>query len=193
MLPPELTTERLVLDGLSARDADAFSAYRALPEVCRYQSFAPADAEDAARFIASVERAAWDVPGTWSQLAVRDRGSHTLVGDLGVHFVDEDQVEIGFTIAPAFQRTGLGTEAVRALLDHLFLAMGKHRVVASVDPRNKASVALLERIGMRREAHFRESLRFKGEWADDLVFAVLAGEWPRSAGRSAGGDRGLSG
>ena len=74
MQPPELTTERLVLDRLGARDAGAFCGYRALPEVCRCQSFAPADAGDAARFIASIERAVWGVPGTWSQLAVRERG-----------------------------------------------------------------------------------------------------------------------
>jgi RimJ/RimL family protein N-acetyltransferase len=63
------------------------------------------------------------------------------------------------------------------LLGYLFGPLQRHRVFASVDPRNKASVALPQRVGMRQEAHVRESLWFKGQWADDVVFAVLAREW----------------
>ena len=40
-----------------------------------------------------------------------------------------------------------------------------------------ASVALLERLGMRREGHLRESTWAKGEWTDDLVYALLHDEW----------------
>jgi hypothetical protein len=43
--------------------------------------------------------------------------------------------------------------------------------------RNAASVALLERLGMRREGHLRESTWAKGEWTDDLVYALLPDEW----------------
>lgn len=184
--PPEIITPRLRVERLSAADVDAFFSYRSRPEVCRYQTSEPADRAEAARFIEAQRASAWAVPGTWFQLAVRERATGGLVGDLGVHFLDEDQVEIGFTIAPRHQRRGYATEAVRALLEHLFLAMGRHRVTASADPRNAASVALLERLGMRREAHFRRSLRFKGEWADDLVFALLATEWPTEGPRPSG-------
>jgi RimJ/RimL family protein N-acetyltransferase len=175
--PPEIVTARLRLNRLTPADTAAFFAYRSLPEICRYQSFDPADADAAADFIAELAAVPWDRPGTWSQLAVREQRGDELVGDLGVHFLDADQVEIGFTIAPPRQRRGYATEAVRALLDHLLGAMGKHRVTASVDPRNEASVRVLRRLGLRQEAHFRQSLSFKGEWADDLVFAVLAAEW----------------
>lgn len=89
---------------------------------------------------------------------------------------------------PAFQGRGLATEAVVGLLDCLFVRLGKHRVVASVDPRNLASVRLLKRLGMREEAHFRESLLFKGDWVDDAVFAILASEWTtRTDGHCANG------
>ena len=176
--PPVITTARLRLDRLRAADVDAFLSYRSLPEVCRYQSFAPADAAAAADFIAELAAVPWGVSGTWSQLAVREQPTGRLAGDLGAHFLDADQVEIGFTIAPPCQRRGYATEAVHALLGHLFTVMHKHRVTASVDPRNKPSVHTLRRLGFRREAYFRRSLHFKGEWADDLVFAVLAEEWP---------------
>ena len=41
---------------------------------------------------------------------------------------------------------------------------------------------LLERAGMRREAHFVERLWFKGAWADDVICAVLRGEYLRDRG-----------
>jgi len=61
--------------------------------------------------------------------------------------------------------------------DYLFDALGKHRDYAAVDPRNAPSIRLLDCLGMRREEHFRESLWDKGEWCDDLVFAILEDEW----------------
>jgi RimJ/RimL family protein N-acetyltransferase len=86
-------------------------------------------------------------------------------------------VEIGFTIAPAHQHQGYATAAVVALLDYLFTVLRKHRVWDSVDPRNQPSMALLRRVKMRQEAHFRDSLFWRGEWVDDVVFGLLASDW----------------
>lgn len=69
---------------------------------------------------------------------------------------------------------GYAAEAVRALVDHAFPAYGLHRITASADPRNTASCRVLEKAGFRKEAHFRQSEWFKGEWADDAVYARLA-------------------
>lgn len=101
------------------------------------------------------------------------------MGDLGVRFPEKDtrQVEIGVTIAPSDQHQGYGCEAVGGVLECLLGGLGKHRVFASVDPRNDRSVALLRSVGMRQEAHFRRSLWIGGEWVDDLVFGVLGSEW----------------
>ena len=66
---------------------------------------------------------------------------------------------------------------MRLLLNYLFTERGKHRITAYCDPRNAASVALLERLGMRREGHLRESTWAKDEWTDDLVYALLHDEW----------------
>jgi RimJ/RimL family protein N-acetyltransferase len=175
----EILTKRLKLDPLLAGDAQAFFEYRADPEVCRYQSFEPGALDDAQKFISGLQSVVFETPGTWFQLAIRLRESDLLIGDLGVHFIADDtrQVEIGFTVAPSHQGRGCGTEAVTGLLGYLLGALRKHRVFASVDPRNESSMALLKRVGMRQEAHFRESLWFKGEWVDDMVFGMLEAEW----------------
>jgi len=173
-----IESERLVLTPLEAADAPALFAYRSLPDVRRYQTWEPARVQDAADFIAELGPVVWDTPGTWFQLGARLRDSGELIGDLGVHFLEDgQQVEIGFTLAPEAQGRGLGTEAVAALLRHLFTVACKHRVTASIDPRNEASLRLARRVGMRQEAHFVRSLLFKGEWADDVVFAILGTEF----------------
>ena len=74
--------------------------------------------------------------------------------------------------------TGLFTdEALAALLDRAFAAMGLHRVVAVIDVRNTPAAALLRRVGMRQEAHFVDNVFFKGAWGSELLFAILEREW----------------
>jgi RimJ/RimL family protein N-acetyltransferase len=176
---PTLHTDRLLLNAFEERDAPALFGYRSLEEVVRFQTFEPKCLEDADAFIRRGLATEFGEADTWAQLAVRLKGSGALVGDVGIFFLGEGmrQVEIGFTVAPACQGQGLGTEAVRAVLDFLFGTLAIHRVAASVDPRNGPSMGLLKRVGMRQEAHFRESLRFRGEWVDDVVWAVLRGDW----------------
>jgi RimJ/RimL family protein N-acetyltransferase len=179
LAPPQIATQRLSLAPLRPDNAAAFYEYRSDREVSRYQSWEPGSLDEAAQFINGLQSLAFDTPGTWFQLAIRPRDSSLLIGDLGVHFPADDphQVEIGFTVAPKHQRQGFGIEAVTGLLGFLFGTLQKHRVFASVDPRNEPSIALLKRLEMRQEAHFRESLLINGEWVDDIVFGILASEW----------------
>lgn len=176
----ELLTPRLRLDALRDDDAAALFHYRADPAVARYQGWRPADEAAARRFIEAQRDARAGVPDTWLQRAIRLRDSGELIGDLGVHFVADDAatVELGISLAPVRQGAGLASEALCAVLDHVFGELGRHRAYASVDPRNAACIRLLERVGLRKEAHFRESLRDGDSWADDAIYAVLAREWP---------------
>jgi RimJ/RimL family protein N-acetyltransferase len=174
----ELPTPRLLLDALCPADAGSLFAYRAHPEVARYQGWRPAGQAEALRFIES-QPVATEVPGVWFQRAIRLRGDRGLIGDLGVLLPVEAEgsVEFGISIAPAHQGRGYAGEALHALFGRLFDTLGRHRIHASVDPRNLACVALLRSLGMRQEAHFRESLWLHDEWVDDAVYALLAREW----------------
>jgi RimJ/RimL family protein N-acetyltransferase len=179
LIGPEITTHRLMLSQLIESDAPAMYEYRSAPEVFRYQSFEPSSIEDVEAFIGNLQSNAFDTPGSWFQFAIRLKESDLLVGDVGVHFTADDplHVELGFTMAPAYQGKGLGTESVTGLLDYLLVTCQKHRVFASVDPRNEPSIALLKRVGMRKEAHDHKSLWFKGDWVDDLVFGISNSQW----------------
>jgi len=173
----ELATARLRLDALRQEDAASLFAYRADPAVSCYQGWRPTSLDEAARFIERQQGIAFDTPGSWFQFAVRLCESDELVGDLGLHFVDADTVEFGVTLSPLHQGRGFAAETVRAVLVLVFDTLKRHRVYASVDPRNLACVKLLERLGLRKEAHFRESWRDGDIWADDAVYAMLAREW----------------
>ncbi len=180
----ELPGQRVVLRRFRADDVGDFVAYRSDPEVARYQSWdAPYPREEGERFVRQLMLHHPDVTGEWFQFAVALRATGQLIGDCAAmpHAEDPRQVEIGFTIAPPSQGHGYATEATRLLAGYLFAARGKHRITARCDPRNAASVAVLERLGMRREGHLRQSTWAKGEWTDDLLYAVLNEEW--QAGR----------
>jgi RimJ/RimL family protein N-acetyltransferase len=102
-----------------------------------------------------------------------------VVGDVVLKWLSEEhrQGEIGYVFNPEFQGEGLAREASEALLRLGFEDMGLHRIVAECDPRNGPSWRLMERLGMRREAHLREFEIFKGEWGDLYVYAMLAEEY----------------
>jgi len=175
-----LRTERLVLRRFTAADVDSFAAYRSDPEIARYQGWeAPYTRKQAARFIDDLRDAHPGTPGAWFQIAVELTSAKTLIGDVAVRVSSDDPrlATIGFTVARAAHGHGYATEAVTAVLDYLFTTRRTHRVAAVCDVRNTASAALLERVGMRREAHHRASAWWKGEWTDELSYAILADEW----------------
>jgi RimJ/RimL family protein N-acetyltransferase len=174
-----LQTLRLQLDALRPEDAAALFAYRAAPAVARFQGWCPADVAAARAFIVAQAATPLDTPGRWCQRAIRLRIDGSLIGDLGLHLPEEStgSVEFGISIAPARQGNGYASEAMRAVFEWVFDRLDRHRMHASVDPRNLASMALLRALGMRQEAHHRESLWLHGEWVDDVVFARLAAEW----------------
>jgi aminoglycoside 6'-N-acetyltransferase len=173
-----LVSERLLLRPLRPDDAEALAGYRSDPDVARFQSWtAPYSAQDALRLIEELVTQDPQEPG-WFQYGLERRDNGSLIGDLGVNLQENRmQAEIGFTVAAGLQRRGFGGEAVRRMLDHLFIDQGLHRVSAECDARNTASARLMESLGFRREGCRRAHTWIKGEWTDDLLFGLLADEW----------------
>jgi RimJ/RimL family protein N-acetyltransferase len=172
-------TERLLVRPFGDADVEAVVAYRAHPEVKRYQSWSDFTLAEGRALVGLMQGLRVGVPGQWYQLALEERSDASLVGDLAlkVNADETREAEVGFTLAPAHQGRGYATEALRGLLGHAFGTLGLHRVVAVTDALNAPAAALLERVGMRREAHFHENVFFKGSWGSEFVFAVLDHEW----------------
>lgn len=179
-MPLPLATERLLLRSFQDSDIEPFSAYRSDPEVARYQDWEPPfPVERATRFVEAMKKAKVNVPGEWYQVAIELKANGQLIGDCAIHTLADDpnQAEIGFSLSTDNQGHGYATEAVTRLLDYLFGEVQLHRVVAICDVENSASFRLLERIGMRREAHLVENIWFKGKWGSEYSYAILHHEW----------------
>lgn len=173
-----IETERTILRPVQPSDRDEIFAYRSDAETNKYQGWIPKTVEDASAFIAKVADEI-NTPETWFQFAVIEKESGKIIGDLGVHFMDTEnqQCELGCTLSKAKHGKGLATEAMTATISFLFKKLNKHRITGSIDPQNTNSMKLVERLGFRKEAHFKESFYANGQWNDDLIYALLQREW----------------
>lgn len=88
---------------------------------------------------------------------------------------------LGYWIGAAFARRGYMTRALRLALDHAFGPLALHRVEANVRPENAASIALVQRLGFRREGFSPRYVKIAGAWCDHERYAMLADEWPAEA------------
>jgi len=172
-------TDRLLLRPMEPGDAVALHAYQSLQEIAQYQYWEPRSLEEIrAKLTEWTGMCRLDGEGTLA-FAVESRAELKLIGDvsLRVTSVEARQGTIGFTLHPAHQGRGFATEACRALLQIGFRDLGLHRIFASCDARNTGSWRVMERLGMRREAHFREHALFKGVWDEEFYYALLEDEW----------------
>jgi len=198
-LTVQLETPRLLLKDLTVDDAEALFAYRSLPEVTEFQGWTPTQISDAVQFIEQDICHILNQPDTWVQLGIFQKGNDsngqndvngdkTLIGDVGIHFLPEktketqnpnhgEAVEIGITINPAYQGIGYAAETVGRVLDFLFEELHKSKVIASVDPNNLKSMALMKNVGFRLEGIYPKSVFFRGEWADDAAFSMTLDQW----------------
>lgn len=176
-----LETERLILRKFKEADVDTFFNYRTNPQVMLYQDegWVNYKYEQAVEFIKKQMNFEPGICGTWFQIAIELKDTGNLIGDIAIHTLPEDinQAEIGFSLNPIYQNKGFGIEAVICLLGYIFNVLNMHRVVAITDVRNKPSIKLLEKAGMRKEGHFIKNIWYKGEYTDEYLFALLNEEW----------------
>jgi RimJ/RimL family protein N-acetyltransferase len=177
-----IQSDRLILQPIKAEDAEAIFGYRSNAIINQFQGWIPATIDDVHDFIRNKVSVVIDQPDTWFQLVIVKKDNGELIGDIGIHFLESEslQVEIGFTLNCEQHGKGFATEALTRILNFLFRKLNKHRVIASIDPRNEKSIKVVERLGMRKEAHFRKSLWINNEWVDDLIYAILKEEWLES-------------
>jgi RimJ/RimL family protein N-acetyltransferase len=182
-----LETARLVLRPFEPGDLEELFAFHSLPEVARFLYWEARDLEQVRGVLeAKAGQTALEEEGQVLALAVVGREEGVVVGEVSLHWLSRRhrQGEIGFVFHPAYQGRGLATEAAGVVLRLGFEGLGLHRVAGRCDALNVASARLMERLGMRREAHFVHNEIFKGSWSDELVYAMLEDEW---RGRVSGG------
>jgi RimJ/RimL family protein N-acetyltransferase len=178
-----LETTRLVLRPFERGDLAEVAAYHTLPSVQRYVHMRTRDeAEVAAALNMMREQVSLQRPGDTLTLAMVRKGDRKVIGHICLHWSDATagQGEVRFVVNPSYSGQGFAREALSAIFDLAFDHFRIHRVSAKCDGRNHHSIKLMQQMGMRLEAHYREHALFQGEWDEELHFAILDREWQRS-------------
>jgi RimJ/RimL family protein N-acetyltransferase len=175
-----IATERLLLRPFTSEDLGGFLAIYASPDVSRFLYTEPLNVTSGPPALQErIGIPPFDADDQALNLAMVVSHTDDLVGSLTLFYRSHThrQGEIGFVVRPDAQGHGFAREGARELLRLGFSHLGLHRIIGRCDARNQPSASLMARLGMRREAHLVENEFVKGEWTDELIFAILASEW----------------
>jgi [ribosomal protein S5]-alanine N-acetyltransferase len=175
-----IETPRLLLREFRPEDELDIHEYASDPEVVRLLIWGPNTRELTRAFLERTLEEQKEWPRNSVGLAIELKDEGRVIGSIGLRIKDERNraADIGYVLARRYWGHGYMPEAGHAIVDAAFRRAGLHRVWATCDPRNRASYRVMEKIGMRREAHFRKNVYEKNEWRDSYLYAVLAEEWP---------------
>ena len=175
---PTIRGERVALRWLRREDIGALFEIFSHPEVMRFWSSAPLADEDGAALLLDRIHDCFQRRELfqWGLVLQRD---NLVMGTCTLAQLDEEhrRAELGFALGREHWGNGYMREALAALLDFAFGELQLHRLEADVDPRNAASIHLLERLGFKREGHLRERWWVNGEAQDALLYGLLQREW----------------
>ena len=184
-----IQTERLLLRPFAETDFDALLAIQSRADVARYLYWDPRTAAEVRETLDTKVRAtAIIAEGDNLSLAAVSRETGELIGDCSLLWTSAEhrQAQIAFVFHPDHHGRGYATEAAAALLALAFDDLRAHRVFGRLEARNTASARVLERLGMRKEAHLVENEHVKGEWQSEVVYALLDREWATRRADGAG-------
>jgi ribosomal-protein-alanine N-acetyltransferase len=175
---PALTAARVTLRWLVPADVDALYEVFSNLDVMRYWSRPPFARIDEARdLLAAIGRSFAD--RSLFQWGIARRDDDRVIGTCTLSHIDASNLraELGYALGRAYWQQGLMREALERLLAFAFGELGLRRLEADVDPNNAASVALLEKLGFRREGYLRERWFVGGQVQDTALYGLLRREW----------------
>lgn len=175
---PTLPAQRLRLRALTPADTDDVFAVFSDPLVMRYWSSPPMTSpEQAAGYIAQIRDWFASRGGLQWGIAPTDDDDRVIgTVTLCAFALEHRRCEIGYALGADHWGRGYAGEAVAAALAFAFDQLDLARIEADVDPRNDASIRLLERLGFRREGLLRARWRVGGEVQDALMYGLLREE-----------------
>jgi [ribosomal protein S5]-alanine N-acetyltransferase len=174
---PVLSTDRVVLRELRVSDAPSLFALLTTEEVARFISPPPTSVEGFEHFIAWTLRQRQ--AGSYACFAVTLKGFDTAIGIFQVRALEAGfgSAEWGFAIGSAFWGTGVFQEGAALVLDFTFETLGVHRLEARAAVRNGRGNGALLKMGAVQECVLRQSLELKGQYLDQVLYAILDEDW----------------
>ena len=180
-----IETERLVLRRMRDDDLADYLDCESQPGHTLYLSREPYTEEEARKFIATSRDLPLDAEGVYLHLAIEHKATGRVIGTSCIKVTSRAhrQGDMGWFLHAGCRGQGLATEASRAMLEFAFTTLDLHRITAHCDGGNERSLLMAERLGMQREAFFRETVFFDGEWHSQHGLSILRREWEAGQGR----------
>jgi RimJ/RimL family protein N-acetyltransferase len=187
-----IATRRLTLREFVRSDFDAIHAFSSDPRVTKFLFFGPRDEDGTAEYLDGLLASQEEVPRTRFELAVEETGTSRVIGACDLSLIERNVVDLGYMLGIADWGKGYATEISLALIDAAFFDLRADRIISTVDVNNRASIRVLEKIGMRWEAVYRKHRRAKNRWWDCHLFVLPREVWElsRSTADPAGGAAG---
>jgi RimJ/RimL family protein N-acetyltransferase len=172
-----IQTDRLILRRFTHDDVQDVIAFVSHPSVARATPEIEPTESGVIRYVDRQNAYRPFEQGKCFDLALQRKKDGRVIGLVGLIRKEHQQGEIGWALGVDYRGQGYATEAARALITYGFVTLGLHRIYADTTSANRYSWRVMERLGMRREAHLREAECRDGEWVDILVYGILAAEW----------------
>jgi RimJ/RimL family protein N-acetyltransferase len=172
-----IRTERLVLRRFTYDDVQDIIAFVSHPSVARATPEIEPTESAVTKYVDRQNAYRPFELGKCFDLAVQRKKDGRVIGLLSLVCKEHQQGEIGWALGVDYRGQGHATEAAKALVAYGFTSLGLHRIYATTSSANPGSWRVMERLGMRPEAHLREAECRDGEWLDILIYGILAAEW----------------
>jgi RimJ/RimL family protein N-acetyltransferase len=178
-IPIPITTPRLILRRLAATDCEDLVEFLSDAELFRYVQESPMGEKEVAEWLASDRRIKLTTPETTFCLAIELRPQGKVIGNVYLQSTDQyrSQTNVRVYVGRKFQRQGIATEALKAVLGVCFDGIALHRVSAWCDSRNIAACRLAEKAGLRREGELIKERFVNEEWINTVLYAFLNEEY----------------
>ncbi|WP_286232997.1 GNAT family N-acetyltransferase [Thalassotalea sediminis] len=173
--PILLESEQFIIQSMSQEDWPLFKQLQSDPDLMHFIGPILDPQALAAKF--SQRISPWNEDENhWLTLKIVDKDSQENVGSIGFRLIDitQKRVEIGYLLLPKYQGCGIIPHVGALLLNFIFRQLYAHKVVAYCFAENIGSWKVMEKLGMKREAHFCEHSLLHGEWHDELIYGLLA-------------------
>ena len=177
-IPRVLDTGNLRLRPSNQNDVQGMFAMLSDPESMKYWCDKPIENLDAAVGVLNKDLES-DAQGQSMCWAVTFPGEDRMIGKCILFQFDQanHRAEIGYILNREYWRQGLMQQALEAVIDFAFDTLKLHRIEADVDTENTGSIAILEKLGFKREGLFRERWFVYDEWQDSLMLGLLKQDW----------------
>jgi RimJ/RimL family protein N-acetyltransferase len=175
-----IKTLRLTLRDFNKSDAAAVHAYSSDPRVTKFLFFGPRDVDGTNDYVDDLLASQAETPRSRFELAVEETASGRVIGACDLSLIEHNVVDLGYMLGLPDWGKGYATEIARSLIDAAFGELRVDRVISTVDVNNRASIHVLEKVGMRWEAVFRKHRRAKNRWWDCHLFVLPREVWELS-------------